>query len=337
MTKRKPIRLSFSAIDTYLSCPKKYKLERIDWLMEDKLSTPLFFGSAIDDASELIFLEKLQDKSKRKPFDRDEMIDRFTEKLSNTRFQGKDVFIPTFSKVGYSKADMQPELLEDEDVKDFEDYLESKDLAVDNVFDFIEYIKSIKNPTEDEIEIYNYICWKSVYRKGIMMLDALKVWSDENIKEVISIQRRIQVVNEEEDTLTGYLDLEAVMMDGVERTLDLKTASNANAQYPDDCIKDAMQLHIYSQEAFPKVGYVILDKMIRKREPRARVREVYGEVTDEMLDSTFDTIDEVLHNIMDKEFPKNMNSCYRYGKCGFYNLCHNGSKKGLVKKVYDPR
>jgi len=98
-----------------------------------------------------------------------------------------------------------------------------------------------------------------------------------------------------------------------------------------------MQLHIYSQEAYPQVGYVILDKMIRKREPRARVREVYGEVTEEMLDSTFDTIDEVLHNIMDKEFPKNMNSCYRYGKCGFYDLCHNGNRKGLVKKVYDPK
>jgi hypothetical protein len=127
------------------------------------------------------------------------------------------------------------------------------------------------------------------------------------------------------------------MVDGIRYTLDLKTAANAVAAYPNDCIETAKQLHIYSQESNINCGYVVIDKSIRKKEPKVRIRTVLGEITEEMLDNTFNIIDDVMVGIQKEEFPMNKDSCWSYGICSFYHLCHKGSMVGLEKRKFEEK
>ena len=328
MNKNKPIKLSFSAVDDYLACSEMYRLKRIEGWSSELYNTPLWFGSAIDAASEIIFKTKMKDSEKSNKTYQQAFID----KITNSKYLKKDIYIPTSTKVKYSKADIQLELLTVEDKRQIKEY--AKELGYDIVVEkYVKYFQSQKDHENDETSLYNFIAWHSLKNKGLMLLDLLNDWTQKEIKEVHSIQRKFVIENELGDTFTGLLDLEATLVkDNTKRTLDLKTATNPNTQYPDDCISTSMQLHGYSQDTQKEVGYIILDKSIRKREPRTRMKVILGEVTDEMLDETFDTIDEVLYNIKQGIFEKNTESCFRYGKCMYYDLCHKNITKGLVKR-----
>lgn len=329
--KNKGLTVSYSAIDTYLSCSEKYRLERILKIIPEAINTAFFLGKAVDEASEVIFKPFMKGE---KEYSRDEMISVFRDRLTNIQYQADIIYAPTSLLIKYSKADVQPELLEKKDLKLIKEFIDKSDLIIENIPNFIDYYKDTKVKVEDEKAIYNYIAWHCLFRKGIMMLDRLKQWADDSLLEVISIQRKIEIKNDTNDVLIGYLDLEAKMKsDGQIRTLDLKTASNPNKTYPDDKIATSMQLHIYAEATQKLVGYVILDKEVKKKEPRIRVRELYGEVTEEQLDHTFEQIDKAMNGIKAEKFEKNTEACYKFGICSFYNLCHRGDMKGLINKI----
>lgn len=337
--KKKPINISFSKIDTYLSCPMKYKLQHKDYLVPNYIPSPFLFGGATDDAtSEILFSKAKGDL--HVPFNKEAQIALFTSKMTHYRFQGEDIYVPTSPLIKYAGADIDVSLLTEDDIFAINSYAETLDISIDNIEEAIESIyqdlkKDRDGVDEDVKSLYNFIAWKALYNKGLMMLEAFNQWVEDNIEEVHSVQRKIELVNDEGDVLRGAMDFEATYKDGVKRTTDLKTASNAVAQYPDNCIETSMQLHIYSQESNPDVNYVVIDKSIRKKEPRVRIREVRGSVTEEMLDKTFDTIDNVMYAIRNEEFPMNKDACFRYGLCDFHKLCHKGKMEGLVKRVFE--
>jgi hypothetical protein len=327
----KGLMVSYSAIDTYLSCSEKYRLERILKIVPESINTAFMFGKSVDSASEVIFKPFMEGNPE---FDRKEMLDRFKTSLTTIDYQGEDIHAPTCLKVKHSKADVQAELLEKEDLKIIQEFINKSDLEVTNISQFIDYYKDTKVKIEDETSIYNFIAWHCLYRKGILMLDRLKLWADENISEVKSIQHKIEVENDFGDKLIGYLDLEAVLkFDNKLRTLDLKTATQPKSQYPDDKIASSDQLTIYANFTQKQVGYVILDKEIKKKEPRVRIRELYGEISEEQLDSVFEKIDLAMEGIRAEKFEKNTNHCFKFGPCPFINLCNKGEMKGLVPRI----
>lgn len=330
LKEHKGLYTSYSAIDTYLSCSEKYRLERILKIVPESINTAFVFGKAIDEASEVIFKPFMKGGL---PYSRTEMLNRFKARLTTIDYQGEDIHAPTCLKVKYSKADVQPELLEKEDLVVIQSFIDKSDLEVTNISQFIDYYKDTKIKVEDETSIYNFIAWHCLYRKGILMLDRLKQWADDSILEVVSIQRKLEIVNEFCDVLIGYLDLEAIMkFDGKLRTLDLKTASQPKTQYPDDKIASSMQLTIYSEVTQKEVGYVVLGKEIKKKTPRVTLRELYGTITEEQLDETFEKIDLAMEGIKAEKFEKNLDSCFRFGKCWAYDYCKNGSMKGIVPR-----
>jgi hypothetical protein len=327
----KGLMVSYSAIDTYLSCSEKYRLERILKIVPESINTAFMFGKSVDSASEVIFKPFMEGNPE---FDRKEMLDRFKTSLTTIDYQGEDIHAPTCLKVKHSKADVQAELLEKEDLKIIQEFINKSDLEVTNISQFIDYYKDTKVKIEDETSIYNFIAWHCLYRKGILMLDRLKLWADENISEVKSIQHKIEVENDFGDKLIGYLDLEAVLkFDNKLRTLDLKTATQPKSQYPDDKIASSDQLTIYANFTQKQVGYVILDKEIKKKEPRVRIRELYGEISEEQLDSVFEKIDLAMEGIRAEKFEKNTNHCFKFGPCPFINLCNKGDMKSLVPRI----
>ena len=338
--KKEGIRLSYSAHSTYQLCSEKFRLERILKIVPETIATPLFFGSACDQASDVIFKAKMKSKATGKfdtKFNRDEMIARFKDAMTVIDYQGEKINITKSTKVKYSKADVQPELLEESDRELINKFLAEKELEVDSIEDYIEYFKEKKERDPEETEIYNYMAWFCLYRKGIMMLDRLVQWADENILEVISVQNYFKLENEDNDVFSGLSDLEAILVSDPNTiyTLDLKTATGAKKSYPDGCIETAEQLHIYSEATGnEKVGYIVLEKAIKVRAPRVQLREVYGTVTQEQRDRVFETIDETLQNVRAGKFEKNPNACFNFGKCTYYSLCHYGKMEGLVPRIY---
>lgn len=308
----------------------KYKLQYINGLTTETFQSHFPFGLACDSASSVIFEAKLKDDPI--PFNQTRMVEAFLKNMNDYKHLGAIVEVPTNLLVRYSKGQVQLELLTQENADDIFAFAGEMNIELDSIEQFTIECQSKKSLSENEQRLYNLICWHTFVVKGLLLLDELKKWSDENIKEVISIQRKFEITNAENDLFYGYMDIEAVMMDGSFRLLDLKTASNPETQYPNDIIDRAMQLHIYSQESSNLTGYIILDKKIRVREPRVRTKIILGEVTEEMLDKTFEEIDNAIGNIKAKKFERNKNECFRFGKCSYYDLCWKNNKKGLVSK-----
>jgi hypothetical protein len=327
----KGLRISYSAIDTYLTCSEKYRLERIVKIIPEMINTAFLFGKSVDQASDVIFKPFMKDAL---PYSRDEMIDRFKDSLTTIDYLGEMIHAPTCLKVKYSKADVQSELLEKSDLEVIQQFIDKSDLEITNIQQFIDYYKDTKVKVDDETSIYNFIAWHCLFRKGIIMLDRLRLWAEENVQEVISLQRKIEIRNDDDDLLIGYIDLECILKrDGILRTIDLKTATGAKRQYPADKISKSMQLAIYAQASQKHCGYIVLDKAIKKKAPRVIIHELLGEITEEQLDETFEKIDIAMQGIKSGKFEKNFDSCFLYGPCVFRDLCSKGDTKSLIDKA----
>jgi len=310
------MRLSFSAVDTFNSCARKYKLNYIDKIRPIQKPSPFSFGSSIDEASEH-YLNNLGD-------------------VCNA-FKSLAVYETAMRKehaendVKYSQVDVQLELIE-ESVLD--KIVDGSGMDIEDPKDFLKYCKeNMLHLDESEIKLLKSIQIEAVVAKGKMMLPLLFDWADENIEEVHSCQRKIEVSNEEGDTFVGYLDFEVTLKNGKRYIIDLKTSSNPGLYYPDDSACNSDQLAIYSEHTdIENVGYFVLDKKIRKREPRVRSREVRGIITEEKKDEIFTKIEETRIKINEGRFNKNTDACFNFGKCVYFNYCKNGSMSGLCKK-----
>lgn len=327
----KGLRVSYSAIDTYSTCSEKYRLERIVKIIPEMINTAFVFGKSVDQASDVIFRPFMKNA---KPYDRNEMLNVFKESLTTIDYLGEMIHAPTCLKVKYSKADVQSELLEKEDLELIQQFIDKSDLEITNIQQFIDYYKESKIKIDDETSIYNFIAWHCLYRKGIMMLDRLRLWAEENIQEVISLQRKIEIRNDDDDLLIGYIDLECILKrDGLLRTIDIKTATGAKRQYPADKIRNSMQLAIYSEASQREVGYIVLDKEIKKKAPRVIIHELMGEIKEEQLDETFEKIDRAMVGIKAGIFEKNFDACFKWGRCSYMDLCKGNVPKGLIDRA----
>lgn len=328
------IKVSYSAVESYLTCSEKFRLERIEKIIPEEIRTPLMFGKACDSASELIFKDKIKGENYL-AYDEANMLKILKDNLVNIDYQGDQINAIYSTKVKYSKADVQPELLLEEDIKLIREFIDSKNIELENIYQYIEWFKNQKKHKQDEIEVYNYIAHHALYRKGELLLKALKQWVDDNIEEVISIQRYFKIENEEGDVLSGLIDLEAILKRDPNKvyTLDLKTSTGAKSAYPDGCVEESKQLAIYSEFSNPDCGYVVLDKAIKVRNPRVKIHEVYGVVDESIRDEVFEMVDKALVGIKANIFEKNFDACIsKHGKCSFYEYCRSGDRKGLVPR-----
>jgi hypothetical protein len=357
----KPIRLSNSQISTFTDCNRKWHLDKVQKIRPTFLSSPLYFGTIVDETIEHILLKK-----------EGSHLDTFYEKLNNFQVNGSDKKMPDdLLSVRFGAGDVDANLVDQKYVNDACDRLKIDQI---NKKDFLEYCKQKRKRKSalDPIEqyLFNYIAWVSLEQKGLMLVEKLSEWIEENVVEVHSAQKKIEISNENGDSFIGFLDFIATLktdcdtcggdglieyipnvheMDGdypefidcpdcnPERVLvDLKTSSNPNAYYPEDSASKSVQLGIYSQqERLPNVAYLVADKKIRVREPRVRLKYVEGIITEEWLDEVFDMIEEATEAIKEKlpkgaeAFEKNLDSCNMYGNCQYRGLCEKGSMKGL--------
>jgi len=327
MTKK--LYLSNSQINTFTDCNRKWYIDKVQRIRPAYLSSPLYFGSIIDETIEHILLKK-----------EGSHLDTFYEKLNNFQVNGSDKKMPDdLLSVRFGAGDVDANLVEQKHVNDACDRLKIDILDRD---EFLEYCKQKRKRKSalDPIEqyLFNHIAWVSVEQKGLMIVAKLAEWIEENVAEVHSVQKKIEISNENGDSFIGFLDFVVSLKCGKKVLMDLKTSSNPNAYYPEDSAAKSVQLGIYSQqEDIKDVAYLVADKKIRVREPRVRLKYVEGIITEEWLDEVFDMIEEATEAIKEKlpkgaeAFEKNLDSCNKYSGCEYRGLCEKGSMKGLEK------
>lgn len=336
------MRLSHSSKEKYLECSEKWRLHYKEKLRSVLLNSPLFFGSAIDDAVMTLLLTKKKEYTEEEK----EMLQKtpweaFEETFTFNEHFGEKVYIPTYENCRYSKADLDVSLLQSEDYTKIIEQADNLDMSVNEMYKVQQFIDEcleiIKNKKELDIQeqrLYNYICWLSLRRKAEMMLEAARLELLPQIEEIYSIQEKVSL-QDGEDELIGYIDFVGSFVDepGKKYVVDLKTSSRA---YPKDAVETSEQLATYSEyKNISDCAYVVIEKNIRKRHPRVRITILKGKIGEELLNQTFDNLSNVFYNVQEGNFEKlyevdEKAKCFMYGRvCEYFDYCRTKSLNGL--------
>lgn len=285
------MRLSHSAKELYTQCPMKYKLHYIDNKRSIRTSSALVFGSALDEALNELLLTKNCAAS--------EFV--FTQKWNEC----KDNYVVDFFK---SDADASLLTLQQAELIDQE---------------------------EDPEKKWHKLCWYSLFQKGRAMLSAYNEEIMPKIKSVIKVQEPINLVgqdddgNDSEDHISGIIDFigEVELSTGevVTAIIDNKTTSQP---YPKNSVETKEQTALYAS-ANPSIEYVGFATMIKK--PPFKTQLIVGKPPKELMESTLNKFVEVLNNVKEKKFDKNIKNCFAFGqKCVYYSYCNGGEFDGNI-------
>jgi hypothetical protein len=326
-------KLSYSQLNLFDECSYKWKLSYLDGLKTSEINSPLFFGSALDASFEYLLLSKKEDLT-------EEELTLLTTKTVYEVFDlamnvqdGKT--LPDNPDCFYFASDFDPELLTIKDLAELKKY----DSEVTDYFLFFnqcrELIKAKKPLPLLDQKLHNLMCWMSLYRKGLLMIDEYKKTIIPQIHRVYAIQKNIHLENHSGDIIRGKIDFIASFVDNPEeKTIcDNKTASQP---YPDDSVANSLQLAIYCEsEKIDMAAFIVAEKKVRKKDPKVRVNIIKDKVSEASYEKAFAKVDEVLHNINAGNFHKkdNQKDCFSFGrKCSYFKLCWFNNSEGLVKK-----
>lgn len=238
-------RLSFSAVNKYLSCPKSYKLHYVDRLRERSATSHLAFGSAIDAS-----LNAVLAAHKAGTLDKLDYKKVFDDNWHTIKINDIEWSLPFCELVGYGAKDFVGELLSPEDLSNIHQaiLIRNLDLNDEDIYslkDQLEIQKSQReykkfNPKHHQILNYiNYLCMR---RKGHLMLEAYIRDIVPQITEVVSIQEKVEL-GDADDAFIGYIDA-IVKLKGYPDPLVLDNKTSARP-YDEDSVLISQQLATY--------------------------------------------------------------------------------------------
>lgn len=326
----KKIQLSHSASEKFLECGMKYKIHYIDRVRPVKMGSALYFGVAIDEALNVL----LEAKKQIVTYDFDESVSILQHALDEFDTQWrKQLENPN---IEYFKSDIDLNILDEE----VEHMLKAFDPEVENHEEFIEecfaILKARDQMSEEDQLLYNRIAWHCLYRKGIMLIEAYEKDILPQIHTVFDIQKKVELPDDDGNIIIGYIDAIVSFIDAPDKkvVLDNKTSSKP---YKDDSVAESPQLATYCEHEDIEYGaYAVVEKKIRKREPKTRTQLIIDKIPEKTFDNTFEKYDNVLEGIQNEEFDKNYDSgCFSFGRpCDYYAYCRSDGKNmnGLEKK-----
>lgn len=308
-------KLSFTAISKYLSCPEEYRLYYKEKLSPTGLNSALYFGKAIDVALETLLK---------------------TKSLTEATKHFETVFIRD-PNVQYVDFDVDEELITQEEFEEDKAFysLKKKGLVMIEGFykDILPKIKKIYS-TQDVLLIQN--------AEG----DRIKAVTD------------LIVEWENGDIVLFDIKTSALPYDdnAAEQSVQLATYYHAFKQ---------------KHPNINKIGFIVLRKQLKKNRvkicsvcgfdgssgrhstcpnkrnngrcegewtttirPEPYIQIIISEPNTRLETMVIDNIGKINHSIKSDNFYQNLNNCKR-GKdrlCDYYNLCHKGSTKGLIKR-----
>jgi len=185
---------------------------------------------------------------------------------------------------------------------------------------------------------------KILLAKGNMILDQYAEQVLPKIKNVLGTQIKASLKNNLGDEIYGYADMIVEWEDGRILLLDNKTSSK---KYDQNMIDDKVaQIALYEEALRDEYdidasGFVVMVKDIRKKkEPRVVIQDdLILDISEEVLDNTFNEFEEAFHGIKMGLFHSNHPNCNSYfGNCicsihgdHGYNSSGGQDTSGLVK------
>jgi hypothetical protein len=328
------INVSYSALECFEQCSEKYRLRYQEKLSSEKLPSPLFFGTAIDAAVELLLLKK---KVVLSDAELDLLLNEDVYSIfDKTMREQNGQLLERNPLCDYFYSDFDLTVLTKEDLA----YLKKAYPSVEDLEEFFVYCKK-QLKTNGELKpgtriAYNNIGWLSLYRKGEKMIEAYERDILPEIEEVFDIQKAVELINDSGDKLRGKIDFIASFKDspGTRLIVDNKTSSEP---YKSNSVATSTQLAIYCEaENSNRAAYVVMEKKLRVKEPRARTQIIKDTISDEHKQKVFDKVELQLNNISQGYFHKkdSPKDCHSFGRpCEFFNLCWHGRMDGLKKRT----
>lgn len=307
-----PVRLSNSSTNMLEMCGKHYEYHYVKRIRSKFLGSALFFGVAIDEALNELLMQKHKTDYISQNEAHDRAMKAFYRCMTHAKVNGKDVNITEYPYVQYVKADLDLSLIEQVGC---EEWVE-------------EYYQRVRDGLEidDKSRIaYNSMCHASLMAKGEMLINHYQEEIIPQIEEVLQVQQSVELPNESGDTLTGIID--AVLKfkgDDYYTIVDNKTAGKA---YKESDLTNSKQLATYAEYLENEnVAYIVLEKGIRKKDPRVRSQVLKGRVSANLAEKVFLDYEASLLKIRDAQFAKNEKNCFNwYGKpCVYVQLCKYG-------------
>lgn len=163
--------------------------------------------------------------------------------------------------------------------------------------------------------------WESLKIKGHMLIEAYQLEIMPSIKDVLAVQKPINITNNYGDRIIGFADIIVETVDGRRLVMDNKTSAKS---YPKDAVYSgdkAKQLALYfealkEQYNLDGAGFYVIEKGIRKREPQTRIQTLIDEIPETVIQKTFEEYDDVLTSIKLGKFHSNSPECNMfYGDC----------------------
>lgn len=171
--------------------------------------------------------------------------------------------------------------------------------------------------------------WNNLLKRGTQLLDTYIKEILPLIDEVLHVQHKFEVKNEDDDSFTGVVDFIAKLKDGRIVLFDNKTASS---KYKKRAVIESQQLSFYIEQ-FPEInlaGYIVLLKDPSKEKGTTH-QIIIDEIPEETRKKSFDLLDKTMYAIKQGEFPCNYKACKAFGKtCDFERACSFGDYTGLI-------
>lgn len=361
-------RLSYSAINTYSTCGKKYDLRYNKKLRSKYFHAALAFGSSVDLGLNKLLLTR----------DVVEAIKEF-DKSWNFQFVNKKyVSLPEFTELVYAESDYDVELLQEEDFLKLDENIMGSDLDITLHIDelypqILEEKKKVgwENLRETQRKLFNLANWLCMKRKGHIMLESYNKKILPKIKEVLAVQKENYLENPDGDKVVQYLDLVCTWEDGRNLLLDNKTSAK---DYEEDQASRSPQLISYYHGAkeeykLDAVGFIVLKKQILKNKikicstcgndgsgerhktcasdnpetgkrcngswnvklnPECYIQIIINEVAPVAENLVLETFDEANIGIRNKVYNKNLGSCKTGFLCEYLKYCWMGDNSELV-------
>lgn len=213
----------------------------------------------------------------------------------------------------------------------FIDYMQKWDGQ--NRLDFFksEVPEELKDVIDEYDPDHQEAVWEFILKRGLACIDVYIQEILPQIDEVISVQNRGEIKNEEGHSFVFVLDFICKLKDGRVVLMDNKTSS---AKYPKNKVKTSQQLSLYLEQ-FPDIkyaGYCVLIKNPEKEKGLA-YQILVDEIPEETRKKSFDKLDKTLYDISQGKFEANLKSCRLFNKpCPYEGYCKYGSTEGLIKK-----
>lgn len=285
------ISLSYSAAQKYILSPYSFFLHYYLRLRPTKISSPLVWGSAVDEGLNALLAPPLD----RSPEALVKAKAAFDKAWLNVEHNGRTVDLSKPGTVSFSKIEITESL-----------EIENKEEGIDRT-------------------------WSWMKLKGHLVLEAYAEQIVPQIQEVLQVQSKVRLTNIDSDVFTGIIDLVARYKDGKVYVFDNKTAGakyKADSVITSGQLSTYYEARREDYE-LSGAGYIVIQKKLRKKHPRVQIDIIIDEINEDLIGQTFSDYDMVLEGIKRAQFPCSGKCKDAFWGCAYAKWCESGDMTGL--------